>query len=414
MRRAWRFSARLAVAGLLTAPGLANAIERCVVVAWDDPAAAKSFVAAIETTPPFDVVTPDLEVGADGLVRSGFGKLLHVSRATGVISLIDPDTWTIDDSFALGAASNPRDIAIVDSDTAYVTRRSESTLLRLDLRVGATVDAVDLSPLGVSGGDLAMETMLVHAGRLYVQLPRPLGSPFPSFVGVIDLATEQIVDADPGRQGPQAIALAGTPPHFKMQIIPGTNRLLLSATGSSLDFGGLETVDLDTLQSEGLVLAEFVDVSLNDLGPFAMIDSDRGWYSGSTDIVLSSHLHPFTLSAGGFTPEAASVLFYFSPHIAYEVTNDTIFWPVPMGLRAFDATTGAERTVVATALSGDPTDIALLTPIEEVPALHGARPALALALILAGSSALVRAGTALSVTTCWRARSRRRKKFRPC
>lgn len=372
----------LIVVSVLETSALAQADQSRVVIAWDDSVAGTSYVAAISTSPPFDVVTPNLEVGGDGLVRAAFGKVLHVSRASGVVSIIDPDTWTVEDSFELGPASQPRDIAVIDSRTAYVTRRNESALLRLNLETGMAVEAVDLSPLGVSGGDPAMETMLVHAGRLYIQLPRPLGSQRASSVGVIDLASEQIVDADPAMPGLQAIALVGTPPRFKMQVIPGTERLLLSATGSSLDMGGLEAIDLPTLQTEGLVLEEFVDVPVNDLGPFAMIDADRGWYSGSTDIVVSSHLHEFTLSAGGHTPEAASESFYFSPHIV--ITSDIVFWPVPMGLRAFDATTGAELTAHPTALSGDPTDIALLTPIGEVPALHRACPALVLALAFAG------------------------------
>jgi hypothetical protein len=287
----------------------------------------------------------------------------------------------------LGASSAPRDIAVVDPDTAYVTRRSASALLRVDLGTGDTTPAVDMTPLGVSEGDLAMETMLVHEGRLYVQLPR-LSSPLASYLAVIDLATEQIIDADPGRLGPQAIELMGTPPRLKMQIVPGTNRLLLSATGSSLDFGGFESIDLGALQSEGIVLEEWFDVSLNDLGPFAMIDGDRGWYSGSTDIVLSSHLHEFTLSGGGLTIEAASELFYFAPHVVYDASTDTLFWPVPNGLRAFDATTAVERTTRATALSGDPTDIALLPATLEVPALPVVGvAALFAALLGAGSSA---------------------------
>ena len=156
----------LIVVSVLETSALAQADQSRVVIAWDDSVAGTSYVAAISTSPPFDVVTPNLEVGGDGLVRAAFGKVLHVSRASGVVSMIDPDTWTVEDSFELGPASQPRDIAVIDSRTAYVTRRNESALLRLNLETGMAVEAVDLSPLGVSGGDPAMETMLVHAGRL--------------------------------------------------------------------------------------------------------------------------------------------------------------------------------------------------------------------------------------------------------
>lgn len=377
--------ATAAVAASVAAGGLAvsdaHASSR-LAIAWDDPIGGAGYVGAVETSAPTVFAAPPLEVPGDGVLRGSAGRLFHVSRAGGVVSRIDPVAWTLERSYALPAGSEARDVALVGADTAYVSVRDASALLRLDLETGATTAAVDLAPLGVAPGVLTMETMLVDGGRLYVQLRRPLGSGQTSYVAVVDLASESIVDADPVAAGPQAIALVGTEPRFKMQIVPGTRRLMLSATGALLDAGGLETIDLESLHSEGLALEEFVDVSLNDLGPFAMLDADRGWYSGSTDIVLSSHLHPFTLSGGGNTAEAGSALFYFSPHIVHDAGLDRIFWPVPGGIRFFDATTGAEGAgSPALLLSGEPTDIELVASAP-LPALQGVLAPLALAALL--------------------------------
>ena len=113
--------------------------------------------------------------------------------------------------------------------------RNATALFRLDLVTGAIVAAIDLTPLGVAPGVLSPERMLVFDGRLYLQLRRPLGFGQTSEIAVIDLATESIVDAQPSMPGVQGVPLQGTEPRLKMQIIPGTRRLMVSATGALLE-----------------------------------------------------------------------------------------------------------------------------------------------------------------------------------
>ncbi len=245
-----------------------------VAIAWDDLAAGRRFVGFIDNEAPTEFGQPPIEVPGDGLVRFALEDVFHVSREAGVITRIDAQGWQIERIYSLGASAEPRDIAVVDPTTAYVSDRSLHWLIRLDLVTGALVQAVDPRPLGVSAGVLMPETMLVDSGRLYLQLRRPLGSNQVSGVAVIDLASEAIVDADPVQRGEQSIALAGSEPRFKMQIIPETNRLMLSATGALLDAGGLETIDLDTLQSEGLALEDQRGgVGVNDLGSLTLVVS---------------------------------------------------------------------------------------------------------------------------------------------
>ena len=350
------------------APVCASAADR-VIVAWDDPSSGAGRVAAIDATPPFGLASPTLAVGGDGRVRADAGVALHLSRASGELTAIDPDTWTVLRVIPLGAASQPRDVAIVDATTAWVSSAAGTHLRRVDLETGSAVDALDLSPLGVGDGSPLMETLLAHEGRLYVQLAAPaVFPPEPSFVAIVDLASETLVDADPSSPGVQGILLEGTAPRFKMQAVPGTDQLLVSATGSFHDFGGLELLDLTTLTSLGVAVREWEDVGGNDLGAFAMIDDERGWLVFSTDIVLSSHLHPFTLSDGGDIFEADTSLFYFAPHLVYDDERDILHWPEPGGVQAFDGTSG-DALAPATALSGDPTDLALLRAPRAVPAL---------------------------------------------
>jgi hypothetical protein len=348
---------------LVVAPARSGAGDR-VVVAWDTPA-IQGRVAALDTAPPYPFATPELAVGADGLVRVAFGRVYHLSRTSGALTVIDPESWTPAQSFALGAGSEPRDIAVIDADTAYVSRRGARYLWRLDLGSGAKVDAVDLAPLGAGDGNPAMDTMLVRAGRLYLQLAGEPGSGQPHALAVIDLASETLVDADPVTAGIQGIALLGTGPRFKMQRVPRSNRLMVSATGAFHDLGGFELIDLDALVSLGLVVREQEEAGA-DAGAFTMVDAQRGWLVFSTDLLLSSHLHAFTLT-GGIDPSEADVsLDYFAPHLVYHPASNTLFWPEPDGVQPFDATTGAPRAG-PTLLDGLPTDLELLTSALGIP-----------------------------------------------
>jgi hypothetical protein len=351
------------------APGRAE--PGLLVVAWDEAGAGR--VAGLDLAPPFGFRTPALDVDADGRVRTGFGRVLHLSRATGALRLIDPATWSVVLGVPIPAALAPRDVAWVSPTRAYVTCAGSASLLRVDLESGDVEPAVDLSPLGVGDGNPVMESIAHHEGRLYVQLAGPSAfPPEPHFLAVVDVASEQLVDADPDSPGPQAIALQGTAPRFKMQVAPGTRRLVVSATGDLNPDGGLELVDLDSLQSLGVPIREFQGANGNDIGAFVMLDADRGWLVFATDIVLSSHLHPFTLSAGTEVFEAATSLFYFAPHLVHDAAGHRLYWPEPGGVRAFDAETGAPLAALPTPLPGDPTDLALLPALPApVPAVGG-------------------------------------------
>lgn len=352
----------LGCAAWLTASATAAGAQSAnrVVVAWDA-GLSQAFVAALDAAPPYAFVTPSLAVGRDGLVRVARGSVFHLSRSDGVLTRIDPGSWTPAQSFALGAASQPRDVAVVDADRAYVSRRDARYLLRLDLATGAKVDAIDLAPLGAGDGNPAQDTMLIHEGRLYLQLAGEPGfPPQPHALAVIDLASETLVDADPVAPGIQGIALVGTGPRFKMQIVPGKDELLVSATGAFHDDGGLEHVDLDAMHSLGLVVFEQIEAGA-DLGGFTLQNAQRGWLVFSTDLLLSSHLHAFTLEDGMDPFEADVSLDYFVSHLVYDASSDTLFWPEPDGVKPFDATTG-EALASPTPLDGLPTDLALLSP----------------------------------------------------
>ena len=367
---------------LVALPLRADAAGERIAVAWDD-VTLQGRLAAQDAAPPYAFVTPTLSLGGDGLVRAEPARVLHLSRTTGVLTLVDAQAWTIAASFALGAAELPRDIAVIDADSAYVSRRNARFLWRLDLESGARVDAVDLAPLGAGDGNPAQDTMLVHEGRLYLQLAGEPGTSQPHALAVIDLASETLVDADPDLPGIQGIALVGTGPRFKMQIVPGANQLLVSATGAFHDDGGLERIDLTNLTSMGLEVFEQIEAGA-DLGAFVQLDGSRGWLVFSTDLLLSSHLHPYTFETGMDSFEADVLLDYFVPHMVYVRPSNTLFWPEPDGVQPFDGTTGVPRAdATPLPVAGIPTDLALLASAQ----VAFAAPAWAYAALVLGIAA---------------------------
>jgi hypothetical protein len=215
--------------------------------------------------------------------------------------------------------------------------------------------------------------MAIDGGRLFVQIqrvnfddPARLSQPF---VAVMDLDSGQLVDVDPSRGGLQAIELEGTFPKMKMQVVEPTRKLFVSATGGFFDDGGIEVVDLDELRTEGLAIREADDFTGADLGAFVMVAPDRGFLAYSTDLLLSSHLHQFSLAGGVDPTELAVALDYFSPAIEFDPDTNTVFFPIggslDNGLHAFDASTGAKLNDALIPTSGPPTDLIVLPAVPE-------------------------------------------------
>jgi hypothetical protein len=347
-----------------------------LAVAWNDEASGSGRVRLLRTHAPWRFVAPALTVGADARLRRDGASLWAVSRAAGTLTEVDLATWSVARTIDLGAGSLPLDVAFSGAGRAYVSREGATTLLRIDLASGATAEVVDLGLFADADGVPDLGTLAVHEGRLFVQVLRlsaqgPAPSTPPPMLAVVDLATEALVDVDPVTPGVQAIALAGRPPRMRMQVVPATRRLYLSATGGFFDEGGIEEVDLDALRSTGLVVREADGQVGADLGAFVLVSPTRGFLVFSTDFALSSHPSTFTLSGEVQpVPDLYVVLNWFAPALAHAPRARAVFFPeagwVPGGLQVFDAATGARLTGAPIPLGGPPTDLELVPwPVRE-------------------------------------------------
>jgi|GEM_PF-3332786 len=299
--------------------------------------------------PPWNVQSVGLTDGGRRLRR--FGRQLYVVHTTGsTISRFAPGVGQ--QVYDLGHGSEPQDIldpapAASFAPLAFVTRRENPNLHRLNLVTGVGVDVLDLSPVG--GGDpIALGTMARDGNRLFVQVRVFRGKSEAEemdagVLAVVDLPSLSLVDVEPLTPGVQGVALQGAPPHLKMQVVQETRTLFVSTTDGILDNrGGIEMVDLDGLTSVGYALSEAQSA---DLGGFVMITPTTGYFVFHTDLLASTHLKRFTIAGGPDPgPEIIVLLGAVVDVLEYDPRLDRIFLPTgdaggPQGIYVFDAIT---------------------------------------------------------------------------
>jgi hypothetical protein len=342
-----------------------------VAVAWNDERAQRGVVQRMSSLPPWQFETPPIEVGGNVRLRFAHGVLYAVSRAEATISAIDPESWTVTRTYEIGRTNLPDDIALVSAGLAYITRPAATHLLRLDLSTGETADVVDLSVFADGDGVPDLGTLAQVEGRLFVQVRRLAGGADPvgpALLAVVDATSGEVVDVDRGAPGLQAIELSGTYPKMKMQALPASRRLFVSATGVFHDEGGLEVIDIDALASLGVFIPELSPRTGPEIGAFAMTRRRSGYVVFSTDFLTSSHLQGFSLSGGvDAPPDLVTTLDYFVPAIVHDPRSDVLFFPVRgeqsgrgHGVHVLDAGTGARLTTEPVGTGAPPTDLELL------------------------------------------------------
>jgi hypothetical protein len=309
--------------------------------------AAGSF-STVEMGPPWvheDNIAP---VCADALARE-YGGLVYVVGRAGCdhIHVLDPeDGFATLLQFSTGSGSNPQDICFVSPTRAFVTRYDRTELWEVDPSTGQQTDAIDLAPLADADGLPEMMGMAISGDRLYVALQR-LDRDFywipvaPSYLAVIDLHTNELLDMDPNQTGVQGIPLAATNPSMLLVTDPLSGHILIGETGSYgvLD-GGIERFDPSCEQSLGFVVTE-EDLG-GELNMWMSADMQLGLAitlssSWSTEVVA------FDMESGSLLGVVASSSEYAYTHLAVDPSYREIYVAdasyVEPGLRVFDMVT---------------------------------------------------------------------------
>jgi len=346
--------------------------ERYVAVSWNHMAQQQGQVQRFSSVSPWAVDGTELAVGLHSTLRNFAETLYAVSFVDGSITAIDVPSWSVIQTYQIGANSEPLDIAVVSDSIAFVTTRSSTQLLQLNLVSGAVTGVVDLSTFSHPPGTFMAGMMAVDGNRLLVQLARfelelePDKAQEPrGYLVLVDIPTGQLLDANIDKPGTQAIELAGTFAKYKMALLRDQRRLYVSASGAFFDEGGLEEIDLDKSISLGLKVEEADGNTGADLLSLVMTAADRGYLTSSTDLLPSSHLARFSLLGGAIAEELFVSVDYHVANMVFDPASNSIFVPdggFQNAVWAFSAVAGEHlnqgNPVVV--LSGRPSDIELL------------------------------------------------------
>lgn len=341
--------------------------SRSLVVAWTT-TAGTGRLGAMSTSAPWQFEGPTLTTGGNATLHCANGSLYVLSKTDGTVSRAHLATQQVQIIATVGP-NELQDIAVVDSSTAFLTLRSATRLLRLNLTTGATTNSVNLSPFADDDGIPDLGMMAMHDGRLFVQVRRfndsgDFGYKAPAYLAVIDIKSEQLIDTEPGIPGVQAIELLGTAPKHKMQVLSQTAELFVSASGAVHDEGGIEVINLTTLRSKGLIISEAFDAIGADLGPFVMVNPDEGFLVSSTDFAPSSHLQRFHRDDGvAPPPDLAQSIGYLAPAIVSNARRERLFFPSGQagktGITVIDVASGDKLTADVIPTGGQPSDLLL-------------------------------------------------------
>ena len=261
-----------------------------------------------------------LGIHSDAVGHYHDGRVYIVNRLgqDNILVLDAMDLRTPLTQFSVGNGANPHDIEIVAPDKAYVTRYDTASLLIVNPQDGAELGQIDLSAFADADG-LPEVSQIVRVGdRLYLSCQRldrngGWGPADVSYLIVVDLATDSLVDVDPDAEGVQGIALSAANPN-SMAVVGEQ-----IAVGVVVNFGdrsgGVEIVDTTTNRSLGLAVSE-EDLG-GDITSMVLVDQNRG-YAVVADENFANGVRPFELSSGTVGVPLENISGGFIPSLAVD------------------------------------------------------------------------------------------------
>jgi hypothetical protein len=202
---------------------------------------------------------------------------------------------TAGDAGAMPYQANPYDVLVLGPARAYVSLYNAPRVAIVDpTREGsaAVTGMIDLAPVRAmsdrdTSGALEAGDLVSAGGRVFVSLQN-LNAFAPVTAGslaVIDPSTNALVDAAPTVPGTQPVILGGRNP-MAVALTPNGRTLVVAHAGQvafmppQLLDGGIETVDVTTLATSGVLLSEMA--LGGDLGALVMLTDTRGWAQVTT------------------------------------------------------------------------------------------------------------------------------------
>ena len=290
-----------------------------------------------------------LGIHSDAVGHYHDGRVYIVNRlGQDNILVLDALDWrTPLTQFSVGNGTNPHDIEIVAPDKAYVTLYDASTLLIVDPRDGAKLGEIELSAFADADG-LPEVSQIVRVGdRLYLSCQRldrngGWGPADVSYLIVVDLASDTLVDTDPDAEGVQGIALSAANPN---SLAVAGEQIAVGVVGHFGDrAGGVEIVDTASNRSLGLAVGE--ENLRGDITAMVLVDQTRG-YAVVADENFANSVRPFELSSGRVGAPLEHISGGYIASLAVDgdrlivADRGSFADPASAGLKFYDAATGA-------------------------------------------------------------------------
>ncbi|MDE3001111.1 MAG: hypothetical protein OXU79_18700 [Gemmatimonadota bacterium] len=334
---------RLLFVLFLATDALAN---QAVITTTDYSSGALSSLDLGTNTPAIDHLT----IHSDAAVRVYRDRVYVLNRLgqDNVIVLDRGDLATPLTQYSTGNGSNPHDIAFVSEEKAYISRYERTQLLIVNPVTGDSLGSVDLSTFADADGLPETSQLALYGGHLFAvchRLDRENGWVPTEFstIAVIDVKTDQLVDADPAAEGTQGIEMtsknpAGAARRGSKWIVNAVN------TYSDLTDGGIEVIDLTTLRSEGVVLDEAaVGGNLSSL----VMTSDSDGYAVVTDENFVNTVKRLDLAMLSVSPGLSGLSGGFVPGLGvfgqrlYVLDQGSFGDPASAGIKVYDVSTDA-------------------------------------------------------------------------
>ncbi|MBS12695.1 MAG: hypothetical protein CME19_13960 [Gemmatimonadetes bacterium] len=288
--------------------------QRAVIVTTDFSTGSLSSLDTQTLSPSNDL----LLIHSDAAVRThgDFVYVLNKLNGDNIIVLQKDNLATPVTQYSTGNGSNPHDIVFASSEKAYVSLYERDYVLIVNPATGDSLGSIDVSAYADEDGIPEISQMAILGDRVFVTAQRLNRDAFfspteSSLILVIDTQTDTLIDADADTEGVQGIVLAGTNPTSVLQR--GTKLIISTVASFGAQDGGIEIVDLISLQMEGQKVSE--ESLAGDVGAMAMLDDTTG-YIVVSDANFVSSVKRFDLStgvvsdtlpdhSGGFTPSLA-------------------------------------------------------------------------------------------------------------
>jgi len=318
----------------------------------------------VDTAQPWAATPLAATASQDSIVRVFDGHLYVLGRHDRKVEVRALPGLGLIQQFSIPEVLAPRDLALVGPTMVLISDHDSANLWWLDTTTGVVSAGQDLSAYADDDRLPDVSMMEVVGMRVYVQMQRYDRNHYTEHGAMLAVLAPGF-NPNPPVILESVIELRGRRPDYRMQVNKAGDRLWISAAGIDNDWGGydptgIEEVDLNAGQTLGFLLTESQCGA--DLGPFVMVDDDKGFAIAHTSIVASTHLRVFQRNVGQLAELHVSINGRVDT-IAFDEARRQVFYPIPDGwslpggVLVFDADTDQQLSPMTIGIGGNPFDM---------------------------------------------------------